>query len=97
MRPKSRKCGGSHQPVWAIRPVGGGAIIAPGPIPGAAHGRGAMTMRVSQITTHLRPENAYTIIKFLDQLREMLMQTYGDEIVALLQEASQPPGERMDD
>ena len=49
-----------------------------------------MTMRVNQITTHLRSEDAYTIIEFLDQLREMLMQTYGDEIVALLQEASQP-------
>ena len=48
-----------------------------------------MTMRVNQITTYLRPEDAYTIIAFLDQLREMLMQTYGDEIVALLQEA--PP------
>ena len=47
-----------------------------------------MTMRVNQITTHLRPEDAYTIVEFLDQLRAMLMQTYGDEIVALLQEAS---------
>jgi len=47
-----------------------------------------MTMRVSRITTHLRPEDAYTIIEFLDQLREMLMQAYGDEIMALLQEAS---------
>lgn len=56
-----------------------------------------MTMRVSQITTHLRPEDAYTIIEFLDQLREMLMQTYGDEIVALLLETSQQPDERMDD
>ena len=56
-----------------------------------------MTMRVSQITTHLRPEDAYTIVEFLDQLRAMLMQTYGDEIVALLQEASQQPDERMDD
>jgi hypothetical protein len=49
-----------------------------------------MTMRVNQITTHLRPEDAHTIVEFLDQLREMLMQTYGDEIVALLQETSQP-------
>ena len=56
-----------------------------------------MTMRVNQITTHLRPEDAYTIIEFLDQLREMLIATYGDEIVALLQEASQQPDERMDD
>lgn len=56
-----------------------------------------MTMRVNQITTYLRPEDAYTLIEFLDQVREMLMQTYGDEIMALLQEASQHPDERMDD
>jgi len=56
-----------------------------------------MTMRVSKITTHLRPEDAYTIVEFLDQLREMLMQTYGEEIVAMLQEASQHPDERMED
>lgn len=48
-----------------------------------------MTMRVSKITTYLRPEDAYTLVEFLDQLREMLMQTYGDEIVTMLQEASQ--------
>lgn len=48
-----------------------------------------MTMRVSRITTYLRPEDAYTLVEFLDQLREMLMQTYGEEIVAMLQEASQ--------
>ena len=47
-----------------------------------------MTMRVSKLTTYLRPEDAYTLVEFLDQLREMLMQAYGDEIVAMLQEAS---------
>lgn len=60
-----------------------------------------MTMRVNQITTYLRPEDAHTVIEFLGQLREMLMQTYGDEIVALLQEASQhesvPADEGMED
>jgi hypothetical protein len=47
-----------------------------------------MTMRVNTIATHLRPEEALTVIEFLDQLRERLMQTYGDEIMALMQEAS---------
>lgn len=52
-----------------------------------------MTMRVNTIVTHLRPEDAYTLIEFLDQLRDMLMQTYGDEMKTMLQEASQPePG-----
>jgi hypothetical protein len=49
-----------------------------------------MTMRVHKITTHLRAEEALTIIEFLDQLRERLLQTYGDEIKSLLQDASQP-------
>jgi hypothetical protein len=49
-----------------------------------------MTMRVNTIVTHLRPEDAYTVIDFLDQLRSMLVQTYGDEIKEMLQEALQP-------
>ncbi len=31
---------------------------------------------------------ADTLIEFLDQLRDMLMETYGDDITAMLQEAS---------
>jgi hypothetical protein len=48
-----------------------------------------MTMRVNKIVTHLRPCDAYTLVEFLGQLREVLMQTYGDDITAMLQEASQ--------
>lgn len=47
-----------------------------------------MTMRINTIVTHFRPEDAYTLIEFLDQLRDVLMQTYGDEMRTLLQEAS---------
>ena len=47
-----------------------------------------MSMRIHKLTTYLQPEDAYTIIEFLDQLRDMLMQTYGDEIRVMLQEAS---------
>ncbi len=32
-----------------------------------------MTMSVSRITTYLRPEDAHTLIEFLDQLRDMLI------------------------
>ncbi len=46
-------------------------------------------MRVNRIVTHLQPEEAYTLVEFLDQLREMLMQTYGEDITTMLQEASQ--------
>lgn len=48
-----------------------------------------MTMRVNKIVTHLRSGEAHTLVEFLDQLREVLMQTYGDDITAMLQEASQ--------
>ena len=49
--------------------------------------------------THLRPEDATTLIEFLDQLRDVLMQNYGDEIMAMLQEASirEPQTGEVDD
>jgi len=39
---------------------------------------------------------AYTLVEFLDQLRDMLMQTYGDEMRAMLQEASQREPRKKD-
>jgi hypothetical protein len=58
-----------------------------------------MSMRVNKLTTYLRPEDAYSIVEFLDQVRDMLLQTYGDEIRTMLQETSQrrPDGEFDDD
>ena len=47
-----------------------------------------MNMRVNTIITHLSPEAAITLVEFLDQLRAVLMQTYGDDIKKLLQQAS---------
>lgn len=47
-----------------------------------------MSMRVNTIITHLSPEEAITLIEFLDQVREVLMQTYGDNIKTMLQEAT---------
>ena len=55
-----------------------------------------MSMHVSKIITHLRPDEAYTLVEFLDQLRDMLMQTYGDEMRAMLQEASQREPRKKD-
>ncbi|BBB62222.1 hypothetical protein UNDKW_5966 (plasmid) [Undibacterium sp. KW1] len=48
-----------------------------------------MSMRIHKLNTYLRPEDAYTIVEFLDQVRDMLMQAYGDDIKIMLQEASQ--------
>ena len=43
-----------------------------------------MSMRIHKLTTYLQPEDAYTIIEFLDQMREILMQSYGDEIKSMM-------------
>lgn len=45
-----------------------------------------MSMRIHTLVTHLRPDDAHTLIDFLDQLRAALMQTYGRDIEAMLQE-----------
>ena len=47
-----------------------------------------MSMRIIKIATHLRPEDAHTLIEFLDDVRDTLMQTYGAEIRAMLKEAT---------
>jgi hypothetical protein len=47
-----------------------------------------MTMRVSTLVTHLRPQDAHALLEALDQLRDALLKTYGDDIRALLQEAA---------
>ena len=46
-----------------------------------------MVMRVNKIVTYLQPREAYTLVEFLDQLREILMETYGDDIANMLKEA----------
>ncbi len=47
-----------------------------------------MTLRVNTLVMHLRPEEAHVLIEFIDQLRERLLESYGEEIKAMLQEAS---------
>ncbi len=46
-----------------------------------------MSMRVIKIVTYLRPEDAHTLIAFLDDVRDTLMQTYGAQIRTMLQQA----------
>lgn len=45
-------------------------------------------MRTHRLTTYLRAEEACTLIEFLDQVRDMLLETYGDDITAMLQQNS---------
>ncbi|MES3022379.1 MAG: hypothetical protein V4857_12440 [Pseudomonadota bacterium] len=56
-----------------------------------------MNMRVNTVITHLRAEDALTLIEFLEQLRDVLARTYGPDIMAMMQqvdaqrEAAQAP------
>jgi len=49
-----------------------------------------MSMHTHRLTTYLRAEDAFTLIEFLDQVRDMLLETYGDDITAMLQQAGGP-------
>jgi hypothetical protein len=56
-----------------------------------------MTMRIHKIVTHFRADEAHTLIEFMDQLREVLIDTYGDEITVMLREASQHECDSLDE
>lgn len=47
-----------------------------------------MSIRVIKVVTRLRPEDAHTLIEFLDDVRDTLMLTYGLEIRAMLKAAT---------
>ena len=41
-----------------------------------------MTMKLSQIKTHWTADEAYLVISFLDELRDLVWESYADEIIA---------------
>ena len=47
-----------------------------------------MSMRIHKLTTYMHAEEACSVIEFLDQVREVLLQAYGDDITAMLQQAT---------
>lgn len=47
-----------------------------------------MTMKLTQLTTHWDVDDAYCVIAFLDELRDVLMATYGDDIREMLKQDS---------
>lgn len=53
-----------------------------------------MSMRTHRLTTYLQAEEAWTLIEFLDQVREVLMQAYGDDITAMMRQQSSAPEPR---
>lgn len=58
-----------------------------------------MSRRVIKIVARLRAEDAHTLIEFLDDVRDTLMQTYGREIRTMLREAetTRGPGNAEED
>ena len=42
-----------------------------------------MTMKFTQLVTYFNAGDADTVIAFIDDLRELLWNTYGDEIIAM--------------
>ncbi len=47
-----------------------------------------MTMKLTQLTTYWDADDAHTVITFLDELRDILWATYGEDIIDMLQAAS---------
>lgn len=47
-----------------------------------------MTMKLTQLTTHWDAGDAYCVITFLDELREVLLAVYGNDIEEMLKQAS---------
>ncbi len=48
-----------------------------------------MVMRLSQLKTHWTADDAYYVLSLLDELRDVLWETYGAEIVEQQQQAHQ--------
>jgi uncharacterized protein YktA (UPF0223 family) len=44
-----------------------------------------MSMSITRLTTHWSAEEAYTVIAFLDALRDQLWETYGEQINEMFQ------------
>ena len=46
-----------------------------------------MTMRITRLTTYWTADQADTVVAFLDELRDMLWETYGDQIIEMRRSA----------
>lgn len=47
-----------------------------------------MTMKLTQLKTQWNADEAYTVIGFLDELRDLVWSAYGDDIIEMLQNAT---------
>jgi hypothetical protein len=53
-------------------------------------------MKLSYLTTHWTPDEAHTILMFVDELRDMIWQTYGSDIREYHQTQCQAEEDNMD-
>ena len=51
-------------------------------------------MKITRLTTYWDASDAWTVIEFLDTLRDQLWESYADQIIAMLAESSD---DRADD
>ena len=49
-----------------------------------------MTMKIIKLQAHWSADEAYTVIEWLDLMRDSIFDAYGEEITAMLKEASAP-------
>lgn len=54
-----------------------------------------MSMKVLRLYTYWEPGEACSALAFIDALREQITTHYGDEIAAMLEEASAQPDEQQ--
>ena len=54
-----------------------------------------MSLSITHLPTHWDTADAYTVIAFLDVLRDQLWETYGEDITAMLQDANNATNEHQ--
>lgn len=50
-----------------------------------------MSLSITRLTTYWSAAEAYTVIAFLDELRDQLWETYGEQITEMLQDEIDSP------
>ena len=56
-----------------------------------------MSLSITRLPTHWDAAEAYTVIAFLDLLRDQHWETYGNEITTMMQAADQGTGDERPD
>ena len=54
-----------------------------------------MSLSITRLATHWDADEAYTVMVFLDELREQLWQSHGDAVTAMLRDATSHHDDRQ--